>query len=72
MHRRARYSIRYLIEAGKWKTMENRLLIIHDVLGTLFSLDEPINTLRSARPDLSEKEAYLIIFDWYHAGEQYV
>jgi hypothetical protein len=52
--------------------MENRLLIIHDVLGTLFSLDEPINTLRSARPDLSEKEAYLIIFDWYHAGEQYV
>lgn len=48
--------------------MNGRLVIVHDVLGTLFSLDEPILALREARPELTQERAHLILFDWFHGG----
>ncbi|CEH11771.1 PAF-1-RELATED [Ceraceosorus bombacis] len=49
-------------------------VIVHDVLGTLFSLDEPISALRqafsdqlSSQPDIVPE---LIIMDWYHAAQR--
>ncbi len=48
----------------------DRLLIVHDVLGTLFSLDEPIRVLREHRPELTPREAHLIIFDWFHGTQR--
>ena len=48
--------------------MDGRLVIVHDVLGTLFSLDEPIRILREARPELDQERAHLVLFDWFHGG----
>lgn len=54
------------------------LVIVHDVLGTLFGLSRPIEALRShfddqlggaSTPDVvKQRHADLIIMDWYHCG----
>lgn len=49
---------------------QTKLIVVHDVLGTVFSLEAPTKVLLNQNPDLDPKLAELIIYDWYHAVQR--
>ncbi|PWN21893.1 hypothetical protein BCV69DRAFT_276629 [Microstroma glucosiphilum] len=53
------------------------LIIVHDVLGTLFDLSAPIAEIKKLfasqlgpDPVVADRYAELIVMDWYHAGQR--
>ncbi|GAA5937630.1 uncharacterized protein JCM15063_002071 [Sporobolomyces koalae] len=52
------------------QTIDRRIPICFDVLGTCFSFDKAVKALLTVFPDLDEKRASSIIDDWFHAAQR--
>ncbi|KAK0537538.1 hypothetical protein OC842_001591 [Tilletia horrida] len=49
---------------------KKKVIVVHDMFGTLFSLDAPTAALRASFPSLSPLRAHAIIMDWYQCVQR--